>query len=334
MQECGKGHLKGKKRAEVRIILVKTTKKDEDEGLVGDGLADVAEGVGEGLQLGAVVADGEIPLWGVAEVGLQLNGVVLLVVAEEVLNGVPDDARRGARAHDDAEEVDGDGAIYPGEDGVVVAAPGEFGPVTEGVLLPMTWAVRPFIAPPGPKSRPPSSRPPAQILPHLLPRWPAQIPPTFFLGGSLIPPPASFPGRRSPPPAPGKTEAPIPALESHLHRRRELHTTQAPPPVKLPARRRPSSQLARRPSPGRSEVGAKTVEPRLLFLSRGSSPKSSELPVRIRRRIEPGARGAQGHSRFVAVLVESRRSSDVGAHWLPLREFTSKMRNSENVWRS
>nr|XP_051220798.1 uncharacterized protein LOC127338883 [Lolium perenne] len=38
-------------------------------------------------------------------------------------------------------------------------------------------------------------------------------------------------------------------------------------------------------------------------------------------------RGAQGHSRFVAMLVESRISSDVGAHWLPLGEFTSNRTN-------
>lgn len=48
---------------------------------------------------------------------------MFLVVAEEVLDGVPDDACRGAWTHDDVEEVDGDGAVYPGEDGEVVAAP-------------------------------------------------------------------------------------------------------------------------------------------------------------------------------------------------------------------
>ena len=48
---------------------------------------------------------------------------MLFVVAEEVLDGVPDGARRGTGADDNADEVGGDGAIDPRENGVVVAAP-------------------------------------------------------------------------------------------------------------------------------------------------------------------------------------------------------------------
>jgi hypothetical protein len=39
------------------IALIEATKHGEDESLIGDRLADIAEGVGEGLQLGAVVVD-------------------------------------------------------------------------------------------------------------------------------------------------------------------------------------------------------------------------------------------------------------------------------------
>ena len=45
------------------------------------------------------------------------------VVAEEVLDGVPDEACRGAGAHDDAEKIDQDGTINLGEDSVVITAP-------------------------------------------------------------------------------------------------------------------------------------------------------------------------------------------------------------------
>ncbi|XP_047079718.1 uncharacterized protein LOC124690372 [Lolium rigidum] len=99
----------------------------DNQRFIADGLADVSEGVGEVLELGAVVADGEIALWRVAEVGLELDGAVLLVVAEEILDGVPDGERSGAGMHDDAEEVGVDGAVDPGEHGVVITAPSRGG---------------------------------------------------------------------------------------------------------------------------------------------------------------------------------------------------------------
>jgi hypothetical protein len=64
---------------------------------------------------------------GVAEVGLELDGAVLLVVAEEILDGIPDGARGRAGMHDDAEEVGIDGAVDPGEHGVVITAPSKGG---------------------------------------------------------------------------------------------------------------------------------------------------------------------------------------------------------------
>jgi hypothetical protein len=49
--------------------------------------------------------------------------VMLLVAAEEVLDGVPYGASGGAGVHEDSEEVGGDGAVYLGEHGVVIATP-------------------------------------------------------------------------------------------------------------------------------------------------------------------------------------------------------------------
>jgi hypothetical protein len=86
-------------------------------------LADVGERVSEVLELGAVVADGEVALRGVAEDSLKLDSAMLLVVVEEVLDGIPDGASGETGMHDDIEEVGGDGAVYLGEHGVVIATP-------------------------------------------------------------------------------------------------------------------------------------------------------------------------------------------------------------------
>ena len=81
------------------------------------------KGVGEGLELGAVVGDRHVALRSVPELRFELESPMLFVVAEEVLDGVPDDACCGAGTHDDAEELGGDGAVNPRENGVVIAAP-------------------------------------------------------------------------------------------------------------------------------------------------------------------------------------------------------------------
>ena len=60
---------------------------------------------------------------GVVKFRLELDGAVLLVVTEQVLDGVTDHASGGAWAHDNAEEVDGDGPVDPRKDGEVVAPP-------------------------------------------------------------------------------------------------------------------------------------------------------------------------------------------------------------------
>ena len=115
LEEGWERHLKRQKRAQVRVSISETAEEREDERLVADRLADVGEGVGKSFELGAVIADGEVALRSVAELRLELDGAVLFVVAEKLLDGVPDGASGGAGPHDDAEQVDGDGTIYPGE---------------------------------------------------------------------------------------------------------------------------------------------------------------------------------------------------------------------------
>ena len=66
------------------------------------------KGVGEGLELGAVVGDRHVALRSVPELRFELESPMLFVVTKEVLDGFPDDTCRRARAHDDAEELGGD----------------------------------------------------------------------------------------------------------------------------------------------------------------------------------------------------------------------------------
>ena len=104
-------------------MFVEATENRENEGFIRDRLADVGKGVGEGLELGAVVVDGHVALGCIAEFRVDGEGAAFLVVVEEAGDGVPDLPRRGAGSHDDAEELDGDRSIKPGEDRVVITRP-------------------------------------------------------------------------------------------------------------------------------------------------------------------------------------------------------------------
>jgi hypothetical protein len=64
---------------------------------------------------------------------------------EEAGQGVPDLPRCGAWSHDDAEELGGDRAVDPREDGVIVPRPVRGGRRVRCVasVVPVTWLVRP-----------------------------------------------------------------------------------------------------------------------------------------------------------------------------------------------
>lgn len=123
LEEAREGDLKRKKRTQVAKLVVKPAKNRQDESLVGDWLVDIAQRIGQGLELGAVVVHAHVALRSVAELGVEGEGAASLVVAEEVVDGEPNLARGGAGGHDDAEQLRGDGAVDPVEDGEVVAPP-------------------------------------------------------------------------------------------------------------------------------------------------------------------------------------------------------------------
>jgi hypothetical protein len=113
------------------VSVIESAKDCQNQGLIVDWLVDIGEQVSDVLELGTVVTEGEVALRSVAEVGLELDGAMLLVIVEEVLDGVLDGAHGGAEAHDDAEKVGGDGAVYPGEHGVVTRPQAEVGVLSE-----------------------------------------------------------------------------------------------------------------------------------------------------------------------------------------------------------
>lgn len=75
------------------VLRVETTKHVEHLTWLRDGLADVAEVVGEGLELGAVVGDGHVTLVEVAELCLIEDGALELVVVVQVGDGRPEGER-------------------------------------------------------------------------------------------------------------------------------------------------------------------------------------------------------------------------------------------------
>ena len=77
-------------------------------------MADVAELIGEPLQLGAVLIHRQIALLQGAQLRLQLDGALQLIILEQVLDGVPQRERVVAITANNVE----DGLVYGGEDPV------------------------------------------------------------------------------------------------------------------------------------------------------------------------------------------------------------------------
>lgn len=122
--EGGERRLQGK---EVRLggeAGTETTDEVEDECAVGDGLAEVAEGVGESLEATAVLRHRHVALIETAKFGLEVDDASLLVVSEKVLRSKPQSVSALLGLHDDVQDVVGDGVVEGGEDGEVVLGPG------------------------------------------------------------------------------------------------------------------------------------------------------------------------------------------------------------------
>lgn len=105
------------------ILGAEATEKVEYLTRLGDGVADVTKLVGEALEFGAVVVDGQVALLDVAEFSLQKNGALELVVTKVAFNVGPERERRDARLVDVVEDVLGDGGVDPIDDAAVDLSP-------------------------------------------------------------------------------------------------------------------------------------------------------------------------------------------------------------------
>ena len=101
LREGGEGFGPTKERPDVAEALVEAVDDVEDEGVVGDDLAEGREIIGHLLQLVAVCGDGEVTLDEVAKPCLQLNGAGLPIAEELRLDGEPGVPGSGAPGGDD-----------------------------------------------------------------------------------------------------------------------------------------------------------------------------------------------------------------------------------------
>jgi hypothetical protein len=123
LQETRQGVGAAEVKADGFEPFVETADDVEDEGAVGDGLAEVAEVLSLALVAPAIVSDGEIALTEGPEVGVGVQGARGLIPEELGLNGEPNVAGGGAMLGDGVGEVVGDGAEEPSPHDTVHANP-------------------------------------------------------------------------------------------------------------------------------------------------------------------------------------------------------------------
>ena len=115
--------LGGEHRLDVAVLGVQSAEEVQHLAGFGDGMTNVAQFVGELLQLGAVGVDAEIALDDAAEVSLKDESTVHLVVAEETFDVRPDGERGGIGLVNEVEDALVDGCVEPVDDGVVDLTP-------------------------------------------------------------------------------------------------------------------------------------------------------------------------------------------------------------------
>lgn len=76
-------------------------------------MTDITQIVSQLLQLGAVVRDGEVPLNNTAELGLEKNYVLHLIIAEKTFNVGPNDGGRSIRLVNKIKGTLGDSCVRP-----------------------------------------------------------------------------------------------------------------------------------------------------------------------------------------------------------------------------
>jgi hypothetical protein len=94
---------------DVSVAWVETAEAVGDKSLVGDGGADITEGIEEGLEAMAIGGDAKVALRDGAELCLGVDGACHLVVEEEVGDERPRLLRGLVFRHDDVEDLVGDG---------------------------------------------------------------------------------------------------------------------------------------------------------------------------------------------------------------------------------
>jgi hypothetical protein len=102
--------------AEVSEAVIQATEDVDDEEAVGDGLAELDEGVSECFHLAAVIRDGESALHQGAELGVDEDDPGFTIADELFFEGEPGGAGGRRGGSDDLEQLGGDGAVEPRED--------------------------------------------------------------------------------------------------------------------------------------------------------------------------------------------------------------------------
>ena len=121
--EVVRRRLGGDDRLEMAVPWVETTQQVEHLAWLGDGMAKIAKNVGEVLELAAVVVDAHVTLLEGTEFGLDEDGAVHLIVAEEAFDGVPDGEGGGFGLVDEVEDLLVHRRVEPVDDAVVVEDP-------------------------------------------------------------------------------------------------------------------------------------------------------------------------------------------------------------------
>jgi hypothetical protein len=115
--------LGGKNRLDMSEFLVQAAREVQDLTRFGDVVADVAQVVGQFLELGAVIRDGEVALHDDAELSFEEDRALHLIVAKEALDVRPDGEGGGIGLVDEVEDALGDGVVDPVGDAAIDLAP-------------------------------------------------------------------------------------------------------------------------------------------------------------------------------------------------------------------
>lgn len=107
----------------VAILGAESAKHVQDLTGLANGLADVAEGIGELLQLVGVLRDIHVALKQTPELRLQVDSTVELIITELIMDRIPDDVRRSFGGADDGADVFGNRIVEPAKETLILHDP-------------------------------------------------------------------------------------------------------------------------------------------------------------------------------------------------------------------